>query len=432
MTTENNFIKIIRKAVGVPIMLGAFTVLSQSWILYLLIFNMGYAIACYPKLVKGFNKIRSKKWPALIVFFLSSFALMAQDYSVQVDAFKQSFFEKNTAKLKPHLSSELKFDPIPIANTPAIMENIVSQLPKLNNMTILESEKGKAKVKYDFEGLGESVSHVFFDDAGKITRIEFVENLIEKEMEAQQKMKERVQLPTFGELAKKHLPTKVEFASMDGLIVDGNLYDIGQDQPVILLCHQAGFNRLEYLDIAPRLNALGYNCMAIDQRSGGVFAGKPNKTFQRAKEKGLATNYLDAQQDMKAAINFLYKKYHKKIIIWGSSYSSSLVLLEAAGNEKVKASISFSPGDYFGKKVESLATIFKKINKPFFVTSSKEEATTLSSLVGNTRLKKNQIQFIPKSDGFHGSKVLWTGQKGAEEYWNALTTFLVDINPKDK
>jgi len=44
--------------------------------------------------------------------------------------------------------------------------------------------------------------------------------------------------------------------------------------------------------------------------------------------------------------------------------------------------------------------------------------------MGTASLKNNQQQFIPKSKGFHGSRVLWSGQEGAEEYWNAITQFL--------
>ncbi len=364
----------------------------------------------------------------IISFILvSNLNVIAQDYSKQINAFKQSFAEKSTAKLNPFLSSVLKFDPIPVANTTAIIGNIVKQLPKLNSLIIVESDTGKAKVKYDFEALGVSESYIHFDDVGKIRRIEFIENLIKQQMAQQQKMKESVQLPPFDELEKEHLPTKVEFPSIDGLIVNGNLYEVGNDKPVILLCHQAGYNRIEYADIAPKLNELGYNCMAIDQRSGGEFAEKSNETFLRAKKDELATDYLDAQQDIEAAINYLNKKFNKKIIIWGSSYSSSLVLFESLQNENVKASISFSPGDYFGSKKQSLKVIFSELKKPFFITSSKQEATILSALVDVNELKENQIQFVPQSNGFHGSKALWNGQKGAEEYWIAVTEFLTFI-----
>ena len=234
----------------------------------------------------------------------------------------------------------------------------------------------------------------------------------------------KVSVPTPGALGDKYVPTVVDFKSGDGLEIQGNLYEIGKNEPVILLMHQAGYNRMEYVDIAPKLNEIGFNCLAIDLRSGGKFDGKPNVTSQRAKAKGLEPVFIDAQQDVKAAIDFLYKKYNQDIIIWGSSYTSSLALLEGVHNDHVKAILSFSPGDYFKDAAPSLATVFANIDKPFFVTSSKNEAKAITALRGESKLKANQSQFIPESGGYHGSRVLWEGQPGAEEYWAAVTDFL--------
>ena len=389
------------------------------------VFLFGALLFFLPRLLNLFKGSKSNATVILIVCFLGTQSIIAQDYSKQIDAFKQSFSEKSVTPLKEYVSPELKFDPIPVANTPAILNNIVANLPKLNSMTILESAEGKAKIKYDFVGLGVRESYVYFDADGKFTRIELIENLIKQEMEAQKKMKESVQLPSPGALGEKYQPKKVEFKAADGLLVNGNLYDLGKDKPVILLCHQAGYNRVEYADIAPRLNKMGYNCLAIDQRSGGNFAGKSNITAERAKENGLNNEMIDAKADIKTAIDFLSKKYNQDIILWGSSYSSSLALLEGMANDKVKAIIAFSPGDYFGDAAPSISTAFAKADKPFLVTSSKEEAATLTALVGSTKLDdEQQSQFIPESDGFHGSRALWKGQKGAEEYWNAITSFL--------
>lgn len=370
----------------------------------------------------------SNKATVFLLLLCTSFGAVAQDYSKQINAFEQSFSEKSVAPLKEYVSPELKFDPIPVANTPAILNNIVANLPKLNAMTILESSEDKAKVKYDFVGLGVRESYVHFDDQGKFVRIELIENLIKLEMEAQQKAKESVQLPSPGTLGETYQPEKVEFKAADGLSINGNLYDIGKDNPVILLCHQVGYNRVEYADIAPKLNEMGYSCLAIDQRSGGQFAGKSNVSAQKAKENGLKNEMIDAQADIKAAIDFLAKTYNQKVIVWGSSYSSSLALLEGGSNDNVKAIIAFSPGDYFGDAAPSLSTAFKNTDKPFLVTSSKEESQALTALMGNAQLSEKQSQFIPKSAGVHGSKALWTGQKGAAEYWDAVIAFLEAIN----
>lgn len=392
------------------------------------LFLAGAFLIFFPSIRKRLSGKASKTVSILLFAFSTVTCAIAQDYTKQMAAFEQSLAEKSVSPLKPYVSQELKFDPIPVANTPAVLNNIVSNLPKLNSVTIIESVQGMAKVKYDFVGLGVRESNVHFDDSGKFTRIELIENLIKQEMEAQKKLQQSVQLPNPGELGKRYQPKKVEFKTADGLLVNGNLYDIDQNKPVILLCHQAGYNRFEYADIAPKLNEMGYNCLAIDQRSGGNFAGETNVSAERAKEKGLLNEMVDARKDVKAAINFLHEKYKSDIILWGSSYSSSLALLEGVSNDKVKAIIAFSPGDYFGDAAPSLSSAFTKAKKPYLVTSSKEEAATLTALIGSSKLNDKQSQFIPESEGFHGSRALWTGQKGAKEYWQAVVTFLDSIN----
>lgn len=369
---------------------------------------------------------------AVVLIFIFSMHVSAQDYLTQVNAFKQSFIEKSTKKLNSYLSSELKFDPVPISSTPAVMTNIVTQFPKLNSITIVESKKGKAKIKYDFAGLGVSESYIHFDKSGKIVRIEFIENLIKQQTDAQKQQQQKsIKQPTPGELAKKYPPKKVEFKSEDGLLVTGNLYEIGKDKPIILLCHQARYNKFEYADIAPKLNALGYNCLAIDQRSGGTFADKPNETFERATKKGITDiTYLDAEQDIIAAVNYLSNMYNKKVTVWGSSYSSGLALYVSANNDNVNASVSFSPGDYFDKKEVSLVKTIASLNKPFFITSSKAEAPGEALLLKGVTLTKSKIHFIPENNGFHGSKALWTNQEGAEEYWAAIKSFLAVVYPE--
>ncbi|MCK8480351.1 dienelactone hydrolase family protein [Psychroserpens algicola] len=374
----------------------------------------------------NFKSERLIKALQFVIAILISSTISAQDYTKQIDAFAQSFAEKHTNAIQPYLSDELMFGEIPTTNTPAIMKNIVTNLPKLNSMTIIKTENGKAYIAYDFETLGKRKSHIHFNTDGKIIKIELIENLIKMEQEAR-RQQQSVQLPNPGELGNKHQSETIEFPSQDGLIIHGNLYEVAKNKPVILLLHQAGYNRMEYTDIAPKLNELGYNCLAIDLRSGGRFAETPNYTNQNALEKGLEPKMIDAQQDIVAAVKYLNKRYDKKVIVFGSSYSSSLALLESVNNTKIKAVIGCSPGDYFQNDAPSLATVFSKIKTPYLVTSSKQEASTLSGLINGSKLHIHQYQFIPESDGFHGSKALWSGQKGADDYWKAVTEFLTNI-----
>lgn len=219
--------------------------------------------------------------------------------------------------------------------------------------------------------------------------------------------------------------TTIQFESKDGLIITADLYKVKNIKGFILLCHRSHCNRGEYRETAPKLNRLGYSCLAIDQRSGMKIFGVINETSALAKQKGLTTGYLDARQDIESAIEYSYKLNKKKpIIIFGSSYSASLALLISVRTEMIKAIITFSPGEYL--KGIKLAEEIKSLNKPIFVTSAKKEIEDTKKLFRFTN-HKNITQFKPEVEGFHGSKALRESVLGHETYWDALEKFLMGI-----
>ena len=97
-------------------------------------------------------------------------------------------------------------------------------------------------------------------------------------------------------------PESLSFLTADGLEISADLYRVSEDRATlfIVLFHQAGWSRGEYREIAPRLNALGFHCMAVDQRSGGGVNDVANETARRAAAEGLGTSYLDALPDLAA------------------------------------------------------------------------------------------------------------------------------------
>jgi len=230
-----------------------------------------------------------------------------------------------------------------------------------------------------------------------------------------------------NEVETKPVPEKIQFPSLDSVPVTANLYYKSNGAPVIVLCHQARFNKFEYVGIAKTLMEKGFNCLAIDQRSGGGLVEEVNETMLAAKKLNKPVEFLDAEQDVIAAVNFASKKYGKKVILWGSSYSSVLALYTAIDNANVKAVIAFSPGDYFEKEKGSLKTKLETFTKPMFVTSSKEESKELSQMLSKMKMTADQVQFIPDSAGFHGSRALWKTSENNEEYWKAINDFLEKV-----
>lgn len=219
----------------------------------------------------------------------------------------------------------------------------------------------------------------------------------------------------------------ITFESKDGLKVTADVYMAHPNTaPFILLFHQAASSRGEYRSIAPELNALGFNAMAIDQRAGYAAAGVENETIKQVNTKDKYPTYLDALPDMEAAAAYAKKHYAKgKVILWGSSYSASLVLKMAGDDpETADGVLAFSPGEYFTWVSSSLISeSAKNITQPVFITSDKDEKDRWISIYQAIPSKK-KMYFLPNAGGHHGSRALWESTRGNEEYWRAVKQFL--------
>jgi pimeloyl-ACP methyl ester carboxylesterase len=223
---------------------------------------------------------------------------------------------------------------------------------------------------------------------------------------------------------------EVSFTAADGLEITADLYWKHDDKskPFIVLCHQAGWSRGEYREIAPALNELGFNCMAIDQRSGGGVKGIKNETNKRASAAKMATTFVDAEQDMVAAVEHARENYATgKLILWGSSYSAALTLRIAGEHaDKIDGAMSFAPGEYFErfeKPANWIQTSAKKIECPVFITSAKNEKENWEKIFAAIPSKiKNG--FLPKTKGNHGSRALWAQFGDSKDYWQQVKVFL--------
>ena len=114
-----------------------------------------------------------------------------------------------------------------------------------------------------------------------------------------------------------------------------------------------------------------------------------------------------------------------KLLIWGSSYSSSLVLVLGA-ELKADAVLSFSPGEYFddqGKPKTWVADSAKALAVPVFITSAKDEAKEWAPIAAAIDPAK-LATFVPETAGHHGSSTLWPTQPDRDAYWTAVTAFL--------
>lgn len=219
----------------------------------------------------------------------------------------------------------------------------------------------------------------------------------------------------------------VTLTAVDGVRIFGTFYPApNPSAPIILLFHQAGSNRWEYAPIAPRLVAAGFSGLAIDARHGGEMWGHSNETVVRL---GHEASYLDALTDLEAALAWVRKENPtRKVVIWGSSYSSCLVFVLAAKHpHEIAGLLSFSPAEYFQNKtlVHDAAA---KVKIPVFITSAKdaEEEEAARSIFDATAENKDSVLFVPNAAGVHGSSTLRSdrNREGAAENWTAVLAFL--------
>jgi len=191
---------------------------------------------------------------------------------------------------------------------------------------------------------------------------------------------------------------------------------------VVLMFHQAGSNAGEYETIAPQINALGFDCIAVDQRSGGDMWGRSNRTAAKSGEG----QYLDAFNDLEGAVTYAVSSKYDKVIVWGSSYSASLVLKLAPTDAHIKAVVTFSPGEYMDDKsvVKSWAS---KVNVPvFFACTTDELQDGRQEIYDAIPSKSKTLVAIP--GGVHGSSTLIPDKsKAAGLYMAKVKAFLYSL-----
>lgn len=233
--------------------------------------------------------------------------------------------------------------------------------------------------------------------------------------------------PTRNAAAPFVAPSRaLSLKAQDGVTVYGRLYAAESSKAVILLFHQAGSSKDEYATIAPRLVAAGYTALAIDQRVGGGLYGA-NETAAQVAGK---PDYLDAAQDLQAAVDWA-RTQKLPVIVWGSSYSSSLVFPLAVKNaSQIKAVLAFSPGEYFDDK-HLVATAAARLTMPVYVTSAPDaEEVAAAKAIADATPSGLVTRYVPVH-GVHGSSTLVASKdpKGAETNWLPVLAFLRKVAP---
>jgi len=221
----------------------------------------------------------------------------------------------------------------------------------------------------------------------------------------------------------------IELIASDGVHVFARAYGSSPKAPVILLFHQAGSSRSEYATIAPRLVDLGFNVLAVDQRSGGDMYQPANETVLHLGRS--VASYDAVLPDLEAALDWARRAHPSSAVyVWGSSYSAALAFVLAAKHPKeIAAVLAFSPGEYLGDG-SAVHRSAARVRVPVFIDSAadaKEIAAAKS--IFDVIPSKHKVLYAPNV-GVHGSSTLIPDRdpNGSEQNWTQVTRFLRSLN----
>lgn len=227
---------------------------------------------------------------------------------------------------------------------------------------------------------------------------------------------------------------EITFTTPDGIRIVGDLYERKKEDPTILLFHQAGSNaRGEYGPIIPRLIMMGYNVLAIDQRSGGQQFGSYNRTIAQLADTAFYQEYgyCDAYNNLEGALDFIMEQgFTGTKIIWGSSYSAALVVqLAHSRPDDLAGALAFSPASGGPLAECKPDDYFSTITIPLLILRPPSEMEREPvQLQADLARSFNHEVFVGEY-GRHGSSMLVQDRVGheVEDTWAAVTTFLKNI-----
>lgn len=203
--------------------------------------------------------------------------------------------------------------------------------------------------------------------------------------------------------------------------------------PLFLLFHDGGMNRAEYRYIAPRLNRMGFNCMAPDLRAGKNNLGHKNTTAIVARRSKKDGDVLAARQDMEALMVYARESYPEAaILLMGCSYSASHSL-RLAGEQPVLVDgvVALSPAEIFasyGKSSTWIEEGMPNVRCPVLILSDGQEQAEWKAIYA--AIPEGRKHELAPTPGTHGVRMLAEKSDGSAASWAAIEEFLQRYCPQ--
>lgn len=203
----------------------------------------------------------------------------------------------------------------------------------------------------------------------------------------------------------------------------------------VMLFHMAGSSATgEYSEIAPVLNAEGYNTLAVDLRSGGGRLGAPNKTANRLGDAQIG--YCQAYPDMVAALEWVkINAGQGPVIAMGSSYSAGLVIKLGSENQRdIAGVLAFSPASGTPMADCRPEPFLEKMHIPFAAFRPDREMAIESVTAQAAAFRAQGVPYYEIENGRHGSLMLRESQTGTnmDHAWAPVLEFLAGVGVSTK
>jgi dienelactone hydrolase len=207
-------------------------------------------------------------------------------------------------------------------------------------------------------------------------------------------------------------PQVVKFESAGKVEIVGTFYQSQvDDATAVLLLHQFGDSRKSYEKFARDLQMKGFNILAIDGRGFGDSTKTTDGKTVAAERTADGVKAMKA--DVAGAFEFLAKQKNvdaNRMGIVGASYGSSLAIIYAAENPKVKAVALLSPGINYFDNLPTEPAIKSYGNRHLLFVAAeddKESAYAVRKLKSENPNDKYETKIYEK--GGHGTALFAVG-----------------------
>ena len=226
-------------------------------------------------------------------------------------------------------------------------------------------------------------------------------------------------------------PTAPRLTTAEGGQVPARKWPTGEaDRAWVLVFHQgATSGPAEYGPIAPRVHALGFDVLVIDQRRGGDLFGGANDVAARFDAE--RTSYCDALPELEAALDHARSAAPgRRAILWGSSYSAALVVqLAARRAEDVAGVLAFSPAS--GESMDGCRpeAYLDRVEAPILAVRPASEMAHEWIAEQLERFRAVGHRTLVTDPGRHGSSTLVEERVGAatDDAWAVVGEFLAGL-----